>query len=102
MKYSSAIRRYYDTKKKIEEESKIITTEKLCNTPDDIEINNEIEKKVYLDSEKVKPQYSKMLDFNDMKRMYKNKLSKEILMRYGFNMLEINWLEDNGMLNGIL
>lgn len=102
MKRSSAMRRYYDTKKKVEENKKKTTVEDLYTPPIDIEIQNREKTKLYLDSEKLQPTYSKMLEFNDMKRMYKNKLSKEILMRYGFNILEINWLEDNGDLNGIL
>ena len=98
MKYTSAIRRYYDTRDKIEEKKTLLLEdEKSLYTPPE-EILNEEKEEYYLEDEKKKPSYLKMLQFNDMKRMYDKKVTREFLFKYGFDMLEINWLEDEGLI----
>ena len=75
IKKSTAERRYYDVRKTFK------------NQP-----------KKYLPQEKLKPNHFKMLEFKDMKRL-NIKITKEYLFKYGFFSLEINWLEDEGLLN---
>jgi len=57
-----------------------------------------IYKKKYEEHEKERPTHIKMLEIEDMKRFGK-KLTREYLIKYGFNTLELNWLEEEGLLN---
>lgn len=54
----------------------------------------------YDDSIKKEPSFQKMIEFRDMKK-FKQSLTRENLRKYGFKEVEINWLEDNGHLDGI-
>jgi len=49
-------------------------------------------------SEKQKPNNFKMIEFNDIQK-YKKPRTREYLQKYGFSQLEINWLEDEGLLD---
>lgn len=51
----------------------------------------------YTLNEKTKPRSLKILELKDMKRLNK-KITKEYLIKYGFNDMEINWLEDEMLL----
>lgn len=92
MKLSSARRRYYDVKKKLKLK---YDKEKLCLLPDEVKQEN-----IYMNDEKERPSCLKMIQLKDMKRMCNKKINKNFLRRYGFNTLEINWLEDEGEIDG--
>ena len=105
MNIKSAQRRYYEVKKRTKfkqpELNKIINVynnvndEKLYTPPDEIKVNKEEKETNYLSSEKIKPSYMKMMQLNDMLNMYdKNRVNRDFLRKYGFNDMEINWLED--------
>lgn len=79
IKKETAVRRYYDVRKKIKTPKTVII--------EPIEISN---------VEYIKPDYLKMLVINDMKRL-KIKITKEILKKHGFKNEEINWLIKNEM-----
>ena len=51
----------------------------------------------YPNKEKQKPSILKMLIIKDMQR-FKHNITKDRLFRFGFNLYEINWLEDEGVL----
>jgi hypothetical protein len=53
----------------------------------------------YDDNVKKEPSFQKMIQFRDMKA-YKKILTREYLRQYGFSEIEVNWLEDNGHLDG--
>jgi hypothetical protein len=55
-----------------------------------------VEKK-YLADDKKEPSMYKMLEFHDIVR-YGKPRTREYLSRYGFTPTELNWLEDEGML----
>lgn len=73
LKESSVERRFYDCKK-------ILGKQKETKYPDE---------------EKKEPAHLKMIVFNDMKRFGK-KTDRDILLKYGFNDYEVNWLDDKG------
>ena len=49
--------------------------------------------------EKNKPDYMKILKFNDIVK-YGTETNKKTLRRYGFTMAEIKWLDDEGYIEG--
>lgn len=75
IKKSTAERRFYDLRKKFGKQKEY----------------------KYLMNEKKEPDKLKMMTFNDMKR-FKFKITKEFLKKHGFNIMEINWLEDEGLI----
>lgn len=48
----------------------------------------------YPTNEKREPHYLKILKLDDMKR-FKYKITRELLIKNGFDTFEINWLIDN-------
>ena len=116
MKFTSAKRRYYDVRNKLRDEENKIKEEENKIKEEENKLKEE-ENKIkdiyipkdeppverithYLDSEKSKPSYAKMLELADMKKMYGKNISRDFLFKYGFSVLEINWLEDEGEING--
>jgi hypothetical protein len=77
IKKETAERRYYDIKKKF---------------------NVIIKKEKYRLKDKIKPHDLKILMIKDMVR-YGIKVDREYLQRHGLNLLEINWLIDEGIIN---
>lgn len=57
-------------------------------------------KENYESTSKIKPNYLKLIEINDIKRLQKN-ITREFLLKHGFNNYEINWLIDEGYLNEV-
>lgn len=54
----------------------------------------------YENDRKKEPSFQSMIKFRDMKE-YNQLLTRDNLHKYGFTEFEINWLEDNGYLDGV-
>lgn len=87
MKYTSALRRFYDIKKLVEEEIKETLLQKIEPKEHKEEIHDYL-----VESE---PHKLKKLIVDDMIRL-KYKLTKIILRTYGLNNEEILWLKHRG------
>ena len=78
LKESTIERRFYDLKKALGNQPKVL----------------------YFDYMEVKkPNHTKMLELQDMINM-RIRISRENLMKYGFKYDEVNWIQKNGMLEG--
>ena len=80
------------------EKEKLQTGEKVVEelyTPPKIE--EEVKSEKYPSNEIERPPHTKMMELEDMKK-YKHKITRQFLSKYGFNNMEINWLEEKGYL----
>jgi hypothetical protein len=80
----------------LSKEKSVITTP---HTSYDVKVLGDDSVKKYLSDDKKKPNTFKMLEFGDIIKYDKPK-TREYLLRYGFTEYEINWLEDEGYIEG--